>query len=305
MTKVNADATILAQLSASSPNGRIHFAGLIPLVAISGSRGKSTVACMLDAIIRSSGKSVGMWLSSGVYADGERLSGELGPWQRVMLAARHGELDIAIQELDAATVVAIGLPTESYPLALATTICGNNEACLLTSETRLERQSLDLVLRSVRRDGLVMAGADDLKSLRRPSSARPARALRVTQRESGSRTASAQRRHRSLGGRQIALGSAGNSQAIIPSMRFPRHLTARSCFQIQNALAARLGCYRARVSVPQIVQRSSSFLPIRRSTISVQIIAYNGARIVVDAPRQVWTLRMLMRGVVISLADER
>lgn len=61
-------------------------------------------------MIRHAHGSVGSWLTSGVYVDGERLEGELRPWSRVLLAAKYRELNAVIQEMEAAVVVGAGLP---------------------------------------------------------------------------------------------------------------------------------------------------------------------------------------------------
>ncbi|MGH9175809.1 MAG: hypothetical protein ACRD1H_15700, partial [Vicinamibacterales bacterium] len=116
---------------------------------------------MLTGILKEAGKPSASWLSSGVYVDEQLQDGELGPWSRVVLAARHREIAVAIQEMNAATVVAAGLPEASYPIAILTTLCGNSESCLLHDETALERRALEIVARSIRRDGIVVANADD------------------------------------------------------------------------------------------------------------------------------------------------
>src|SRR5687768_4870440 len=82
--------------------------GTLPLVAVAGSRGKSTTAWMLDGIVRAAGYTNGAWLSSGVHVNGELQAGELGPWTDVIRRARAGQLNLVLQEMDAATVVAAG-----------------------------------------------------------------------------------------------------------------------------------------------------------------------------------------------------
>src|SRR5690606_29964983 len=82
---------ITAPFSTLRPNKTV-----LPLIAVGGSRGKSTVASMIDSIIRLSGASVATWISSGVYVDGEQMEGELRPWSRVLLASKYGELDAVV-----------------------------------------------------------------------------------------------------------------------------------------------------------------------------------------------------------------
>jgi len=56
----------------------------LPLVAVAGTRGKSTVVWLLATMLAAAGRSVGLWCSTGVYVRGERRDGELGPWSQVL-----------------------------------------------------------------------------------------------------------------------------------------------------------------------------------------------------------------------------
>src|SRR4029450_3758188 len=101
------------------------------------------------------------WVSSGVYVNGERQVGELRPWTEILHRLCDRELELAVQELVAATVVAAGLPPSTYPMAIVTTLGVNHEACLLSAETQLERRALAVMLSAVSDDGLIVASADD------------------------------------------------------------------------------------------------------------------------------------------------
>jgi cyanophycin synthetase len=276
----------------SSRNPRTEF----PLVAISGSRGKTTVATMLSAIIEAGGDTVGSWLSSGVYAFGDRLLGELGPWQKVLLAALHGELDVAIQEMHAPTVTAVGLPPQSYSMA----ICGNNEACLLAAETRTERSALDTVVRAVRSDGCVVAGVDDFDVAEVVESTGKDVLMFALR-----RAHPVLERHLNAGGAgawaeddDIFVGRLDDPSFVMDLHDIPATLGGTLVFQVQNALAAALAAWSMGYSASAIEDglRSYSTDPSIQPA-ACNIIAYNGARIVIDSPRQIWSLRMLMRGV--------
>lgn len=274
--------------------------GELPVVAVSGSRGKTTVACMFESILRASGRATGMWISSGVYALGARLSGELGPWQRVLLAVRHGELDIAVQEMESATVLGVGLPEGTYPLAVITTICGNNDACLLSQDARVERQAVEAVIRSVRSDGVVVAGADDF-DVAEAAAASPATHALFALRNANP----VLQRHLRAGGTgawvendYLTVGDATNPHRIIHVERIPATLDGALVFQVQNALAAALAAYVAGVAPQHIQVGLSTYTPDPTvQPAACNIFEYNGARIVIDAPKTIWSLRMLMRGI--------
>lgn len=292
--------TMFAVAHGNNPVRRLRLPGEVPLIAIAGSRGKSTVGCMLDAIARDAGFHTGAWFSSGVFVQGERLDGELGPWQKVLFASRHGELDLVFQEMNAATVVAVGLPAESYPLAIVTTICGNNEACLLAPETRTERRALVNVLTAVRRDGLVVAGVDDFSVAEAIESSSTETALFALRKENP-----VLERHLASGGYgawvaedTIVVGTLEAASSLLPIADIPATLEGRLTFQVQNALGAALAASAIGLPAASIVRALSTYLPQPDvQPASCNIIPYNGARIVVDAPSQIWSLRMLLRGI--------
>ncbi|HEX3721994.1 MAG TPA: hypothetical protein VHV31_04340, partial [Nitrolancea sp.] len=150
-------------LSVESPKvtsrRRVHPA--LPLIAVAGVRGKSTIVWILEQILRSSGRSVGVWSSTGVYVQGERQTGELGPWSKVLEAVQAGQLDFAVQELETSLVNGVGLPEAIYPLAAISTLCGNNEECLISPEASLGARAQSIVARAVRPDGVLVLNGDD------------------------------------------------------------------------------------------------------------------------------------------------
>ncbi|MBX6342289.1 MAG: hypothetical protein IRY97_07515, partial [Thermomicrobiaceae bacterium] len=134
---------------------------VLPLVGVAGTRGKSTIVWLLEAMLTEAGRSSGLWCTTGVYVRGMRQPGELGPWSRVLEATRTGVLDVAIQELETALVTSVGLPPAIYPVAAIATLCGNNEECLLSPEASRGAVAQAIVARAVRPDGVLVLNADD------------------------------------------------------------------------------------------------------------------------------------------------
>ncbi len=134
---------------------------LLPVIAVAGSRGKSTVVRLLDAIFARAGLRSATWTSSGVEICGRRQSGELAPWSRALSRLAEGTLDIAIQELDWSTVHAVGLPARVYPVVGVTNICVNNDVCLIQDETRRAIRAYATVVDAVEPDGIVVLNGED------------------------------------------------------------------------------------------------------------------------------------------------
>lgn len=255
---------------------------------------------MIAAMLRESGKSVGSWLSSGVYVDDERLEGELHAWERVLLAARFNELDAVIQELEASVTVAAGLPPRVYPLAVVTTICGSSESCRIAPETALERQALDRLFEAVREDGTVIANADDLiivdalamTDLRHILFAlHPGNPVLHRHLEDGGVGAWVENGW-------IRVGTQQDSVGVLAANRIPAALDGALTFQVQNALAAVCVAYVAGIDLADCARALEGFAPdISRQPGASNIFEVDGARVVVDSPTNPWSLRMTARGI--------
>ena len=273
---------------------------VLPIVSIAGTRGKTTVSWMLSGILKAAGMSSASWLSTGVYVEDDRQEGELGPWSRVVLAARHGEIDVAIQEMNAATVVGAGLPERSYPLVILTTLCGNNEVCLLNHETELQRKALGIVVRSVRDDGTVIANADDYDIAELAQQARARCMMFALHRDNP-----ALQRHLSAGGEGawvddswITLGDISGGTPVAAVDEIPATLDGTIIFQTQNALAAVCAAHVIGAPISSIAKATRTFQPRPDlQPAACNIVRFNDATILIDAPRQITSLRMLARGI--------
>ena len=136
-------------------------AGLQPVVLVAGSRGKTTVAWLLDSILRHAGLSVAVWTDSGVHIDGVRQKGELGPWQEVESGLEAGTIDIAIREVD--WVVAATMATAPrVPMLAVTNVCNNREDCIAAGDAQLANAALPALLTAVVGQGWLVLNGEDL-----------------------------------------------------------------------------------------------------------------------------------------------
>src|SRR5699024_3565591 len=94
--------------------------GLLHVIGVSGTRGKSTVLRLVEAMIKESHLRCATWTDMGVQIRGRRQRGELAGWSRALSRLSEGTIDLALQELDWNTVNAVGLPPQSYPVMAIT-----------------------------------------------------------------------------------------------------------------------------------------------------------------------------------------
>ena len=140
---------------------RLDRGRVVPIVAVAGSKGKTSVLRAVESILRAGEYRFASWTDRGVEIEGERQRGELGPWSRALTRLSAGGLDIALQELDWATVPTVGAPGTKYPIVAIANLCANSEACFFTPESTQARRALELIKSNVAPAGRLVLNADD------------------------------------------------------------------------------------------------------------------------------------------------
>lgn len=135
--------------------------GLQPVVVIAGSRGKTIVAKLLETILRDAGLQVATWSSQGVDIDGERQSGELGPWHQVETGLEKGTLDVAIREVDWATAATLATAPR-IPMLAVTNVCSNREECVAAGDAQLANAAMPALMTAVVSQGWLVLNGEDL-----------------------------------------------------------------------------------------------------------------------------------------------
>jgi cyanophycin synthetase len=272
----------------------------LPLVAVAGVRGKSTIVWILERMLRSAGRTVGVWSSTGVYVQGERQTGELGPWTRVLEATQSGELDVALQELETSLVNGVGLPEAIYPIAAISTLCGNNEECLISPEASLGARAQAIVARAVRPDGVLVLNGDDNAVLEASADTAAEIVLFALHHENP-----ALRRHLRAGraavwvrdGRVI-VGTAANERHLLDVVDARFTLDGTLTFQVQNLLCAVALAVGLGIPDSAIREGLREFEPDPdRLPGSCNIFRVRNSTVIIDSAHQVWALRSLARGI--------
>ncbi|MCO5175566.1 MAG: hypothetical protein M9890_01130 [Thermomicrobiales bacterium] len=255
---------------------------------------------MLTRVFGLAGWPSAQWLSSGVYVDGELQEGELGPWSRVLLAARYGELRVVLQEMTAETVIGAGLPPRTYPIGVLTTLCGNNESCLLSEEASRERRALDIVIASMRNDGLLIVNADDYDITNAAMNAECEILPYALHADNP-----LLQRHLADGGRacwvaggNIVVGDQRDQTIILDHLTIPATLQGTLLYQIQNLMAAVSAAVAVGIDPLLIRSALADFAtdPAEQPG-ATNVLKYNGAMVIVDSPELVASLRQITRSI--------
>lgn len=278
---------------------RVGTAGMAPVIAVAGSRGKTTVVRLLDAIFRRGGLRTALWTDRGVEVDGRRQSGELVPWSRAIGRAARGELDVAIQELDWATIHAVGLPPGSYPVAAITNLCVNNDSCLVQIESRRALRALDQVRAAAAGGALILNGEDFAVSGDTRSGGGGAYLIGI------SGESPAMRGHLAAGGAAawcadglVTIGDQARAEGVGRVERIAFSLGGAIGFQLHNALTAATVARVCGLPPALIADALATYAPAPRDVPgSFNLVAVGEATFVVDRPAPSWFLRPSLRAL--------
>ena len=138
-----------------------YHAGLLHVIGISGTRGKSTVLRLVEAMLNDSHLRSATWTDMGVQIRGRRQRGELSGWSHALTRISEGSLDIALQELDWNTVNAVGLPPNSYPVMVITGLREKTDNPEQSPSLQSALRGAQRVVAAVPHNGFVVVNADD------------------------------------------------------------------------------------------------------------------------------------------------
>ncbi len=274
----------------------------VPLIAVAGSQGKSTVVRLIDRIFQSAGLQTATWTDTGVEIGGLPHPGELAPWQEAVSGFTSGRVDVAIQELEWPLIQAIGLPAGVYPVLAATNICGNSDVCLAHDEARLALDAYPKVLQAVADNGLLVVNAEDF-AIASPAEETGKAAILAGQRADTPLL----RHHLERGGfgawtaaNSIMLGTSDEHDRVIALSRLGFALEGAATFEIQNALVAAAVARGCGIDVTTI-ERALGDVP---GTDGEALVAgsFNvlklGERVaVVERPLPSWCLKPVLRAL--------
>lgn len=134
----------------------------IPIVAITGTNGKTTTSRMLAHILKMAGKKVGLTTTDGLYIDGKRiLEGDLtGPWSARMVL-KDPTVDFAVLETARGGILRAGLGFDCCDIGVITNISDDHLGVrgIETLEDLAHVKSL--VVEVVRSDGYSILNAED------------------------------------------------------------------------------------------------------------------------------------------------
>ncbi|AKJ30320.1 cyanophycin synthetase [Caldimonas brevitalea] len=293
--------------------------GRIPVVAVTGTNGKTTTVRLAAHLLGCSGKRVGMTNTDGVYIAGQRIdTGDCSGPRSARNVLMHPDVDAAVFETARGGILREGLAFDRCQVAVVTNI-GQGDHLGLNYITTVEDLAVlkRVVVQNVAPDGMAVLNAAD------PIVAEMAHGCpgRVTF-FAADRHVPVMAAHRAQGGRVVyveggaIVAAEGRRQHRIPLSQVPLTRGGSIGFQVENAMAAVAAAWALDLDWDTIARGLRSFVnDADNAPGRFNVFDYGGATLIADyghnpdaiaaLSKAVESMPARRRSVVISGAGDR
>ncbi|MBX0326114.1 cyanophycin synthetase [Oscillochloris sp. ZM17-4] len=241
----------------------------VPIMAITGTNGKTTTARMVAHILKMTGARVGLTTTDGIYIDGQiYMKGDMtGPWSARMVL-KDPTVDAAVLETARGGILREGLGYDTCDVGCVLNISADHLGLRGVNSLEDLAEVKALIVEVVRKDGASVLNADDPLVAAMAASAE-GRIVYFSM-HGGETSSGLVRQHIADGGVAVALqpGVRGEMIAIYDEEQYipllwthliPATLEGKARHNVANALAATAIAYAHGVSVENIRQGLRTF----------------------------------------------
>ncbi len=262
----------------------------IPIVAVTGSNGKTTTARMIAHIMKGMGRKVGLTSTDGIYVDGRivRRADASGP-KSASMVLQNPTVDFAVFEVARGGILREGLGYQRNDVAVVLNVTGDHLGLGGIHSIRQLAEVKRVVVEAVPRDGVAVLNADDplVTAMARHCSGSVIYFSMDEENERIKFQASRNRRAVTLesgrNGDMIVLRQGRKSMSLVWTHLIPATFEGRARMNVQNALAATAAAWAAGAHLHDIRQglrtfSTSYFMAPGR----LNMFELDGYRVVVD-----------------------
>jgi cyanophycin synthetase len=262
----------------------------IPIVAVTGSNGKTTTARMIAHIMKGMGRKVGLTSTDGIYVDGRivRKADASGP-KSASMVLQNPTVDFAVFEVARGGILREGLGYQRNDVAVVLNVTGDHLGLGGIHSIKQLAEVKRVVVEAVPRDGVAVINADDplVLAMARHSSGSVIYFSMDPEHERLKFQASRGRRavtvEQGRNGEKIVLRHGRKSMDLVWTHLIPATFEGRARMNVQNALAAAGAAWAAGAHLHDIRQglrtfTTSYFMAPGR----LNMFELDGYRVVVD-----------------------
>ncbi|HEY8176964.1 MAG TPA: cyanophycin synthetase [Candidatus Limnocylindria bacterium] len=238
----------------------------IPILAVTGSNGKTTTARMISHIMKGMGRKVGMTSTDGIFVDGRlvRKGDSSGP-RSASTVLQNPTVDFAVFEVARGGILREGLGYHRNDVAVVLNVTGDHLGLAGINSIRQLANVKQVVVEAVPRDGTAVLNADDplVAAMGRHCSGSVIYFSTDPDHELIKRQASRGRRAVTLepgrNGEMIVLRQGRKSMPLVWTHLLPSTFEGRARMNVQNALAATGAAWAAGAHLHDIRQGLRTF----------------------------------------------
>jgi cyanophycin synthetase len=262
----------------------------IPIVAVTGTNGKTTTARMIAHIMKGMGRKVGLTSTDGIYVDGRivRKADASGP-KSASMVLQNPTVDFAVFEVARGGILREGLGYQRNDVAVVLNVTGDHLGLGGIHSIKQLAEVKRVVVEAVPRDGVAVLNADDplVAAMARHTSGSVIYFSMDPEHERLKFQASRGRRSVTIepgtNGEKIVLRQGRKSMDLVWTHLIPATFEGRARMNVQNALAATAASWAAGAHLHDIRQglrtfTTSYFMAPGR----LNMFELDGYRVVVD-----------------------
>lgn len=262
----------------------------VPIVAVTGTNGKTTTSRMISHIMKTAGHKVGLTSTDGIYIDGTQiLSGDMSGPGSARMVLKNPAIDYAVLETARGGILRSGLGYDRCNIAVVTNIASDHLG-LKGVDTLAELARVKAVVpQSVLRDGASVLNADNEWTVQMANTARGEiiffsmdeenSVIQEHIREKGKAVVLRQSRY----GEMITVVENRRETSLVLANQIPATFEGRARVNIANALAATAATVADDITLDHIRQAlrtfSSSFF---QTPGRFNLLDLGGQRVIMD-----------------------
>ncbi len=262
----------------------------IPIVAVTGSNGKTTTARMITQIYQRMGRKVGMTTTDGIYID-ERLVRKVdasGP-KSAQMVLQNPRIDFAVFEVARGGILREGLGYGRNDVAVVTNVTGDHLGLREIDTLEKLAEVKRVVVEAVPRSGTAVLNADDplVVEMRRHCSGSVILFTMQEHHELVERWVRRGRKALTLDrderGERIVIREGRRTMPIAYTHLLPSTFDGRARMMVQNAMAAAAAAHAAGAHIHDIRQGLRAFnTSVFQAPGRMNLVDLNGVKVLID-----------------------